>query len=190
MVDRIPNTRVLFETPVSVTPSAPVAFVNGVWTGPIQIHEAWTDLFLRADDGNGRIAEGNSFAIDSAVDADGDGLPDAWEKRYFGSTDPGAADDADGDGMSNWEEFRTGTNPTERSSVAAIQSVRVQGADVIVRFNTVAGKVYRLEKAARIEAQVWTTVGAVMPGTGDALEKTDAGAAGSSRFFYRMRISP
>ena len=190
MVDRIPNTRVLFETPVSVTPSAPVAFVNGVWTGPIQIHEAWTDLFLRADDGNGRIAEGNSFAIDSAVDADGDGLPDAWEKRYFGSTDPGASDDADGDGMSNWEEFRTGTNPTERSSVAAIQSVRVQGADVIVRFNTVAGKVYRLEKAARIEAQVWTTVGAVMPGTGDALEKTDAGAAGSSRFFYRMRISP
>ena len=55
MVHRIPNTRVLFETPVSVTPAAPVAFVNGVWTGPIQIHEAWTDLFLRADDGNGRI---------------------------------------------------------------------------------------------------------------------------------------
>ena len=72
----------------------------------------------------------------------------------------------------------------------SIQSVRVQGGDVIVRFNTVAGKVYRLEKAARVEAESWTTVGEVMPGTGAALEATDAGAAGSSRFFYRIRISP
>ena len=101
-----------------------------------------------------------------------------------------AEDDADADGMSNREEFRTGTNPTVSSSVAAIQSVRISGSDVIVRFNTVAGKVYRLEKAARVEGESWTTVGAVMSGTGDAQEATDAGAAGSGRFFYRMRISP
>jgi len=190
LVERIPNVRVLFETPVNVLPTAPVAFVNGVWTGPVQVHEVWTNLFLRADDRNGRIADGNSFAVDSAVDADGDGLPDAWEKRHFGSTAAGASDDMDADGMSNLEEFRTGTNPTEGGSVASVQSIRLNGADVIVRFNTVAGKVYRLEKAAHVEAQSWTTVGTVMPGTGAALEATDAGAAGSTRFFYRVSISP
>ncbi len=46
-------------------------------------------------------------------DTDGDGLPDWWEERHFGG--PTAADpdeDADGDGLTNMEEFLLGTDPT------------------------------------------------------------------------------
>jgi hypothetical protein len=48
-----------------------------------------------------------------APDADGNGLPDDWELRYFGhtGTDPNADDD--GDGVSNRQEYQNGTSPTD-----------------------------------------------------------------------------
>jgi hypothetical protein len=47
-------------------------------------------------------------------DSDGDGLPDAWEKKHgLNPKDPtDAARDLDGDGYTNIEEFINGTDPT------------------------------------------------------------------------------
>lgn len=54
-----------------------------------------------------------------------DGLPDNWMTQFFGSAnasvDPNA--DADGDGVSNLNEFRLGTNPTNAASVLRFTSV-------------------------------------------------------------------
>ena len=49
-------------------------------------------------------------------DVDGNGLPDSWERMYFGSIgqDPNA--DSDGDGISNGQEFQDGTDPTNAAS--------------------------------------------------------------------------
>jgi hypothetical protein len=49
------------------------------------------------------------------LDSDNDGMPDAWE-RHFGldSNDPGdGAQDKDGDGYTNIEEYLNGTDPTQ-----------------------------------------------------------------------------
>ena len=45
-------------------------------------------------------------------DTDGNGLPDWWQQRFFGhlGVDPNA--DADGDGLTNLQEYQAGTNPT------------------------------------------------------------------------------
>ena len=45
-------------------------------------------------------------------DADGDGLPDAWEQQHFGSNAPAPGADADGDGLTHEQEYRLGTHPT------------------------------------------------------------------------------
>ena len=45
-------------------------------------------------------------------DTDSDGLPDSWEIAYFGNiTSQNASWDADGDGLTNLQEYRNGTNP-------------------------------------------------------------------------------
>ncbi len=55
-----------------------------------------------------------------------DGIPDAWMTQFFGNSDPaagakrGASDDFDGDGISNLDEFRIGTDPTSTNSVLKI----------------------------------------------------------------------
>jgi len=53
-----------------------------------------------------------------AADADGDGIPDAWERRTFG--DPAVADsalDRDGDGLTDLEEFAFGSDPRTLSTM-------------------------------------------------------------------------
>ena len=49
------------------------------------------------------------------LDADGDGLPDEWERRYgLNPNDPSDANaDADGDGFTNLEEYLAKTDPTD-----------------------------------------------------------------------------
>ena len=49
----------------------------------------------------------------SVNDTDGDGMPDAWEELHgLNKTDPSdASGDLDGDGISNLDEFRNGTDP-------------------------------------------------------------------------------
>ncbi len=52
------------------------------------------------------------------VDTDHDGMPNAWEKKYgFNPEDPAdAAQDADGDGFTNLEEYQAGTDPRDANS--------------------------------------------------------------------------
>ena len=52
------------------------------------------------------------------IDADGDGLPDEWEKKYrLNPSDASDANaDADGDGFTNAEEFAAKTDPTDKNA--------------------------------------------------------------------------
>ncbi|MBK8039227.1 MAG: hypothetical protein IPK22_19150 [Verrucomicrobiaceae bacterium] len=49
-------------------------------------------------------------------DEDVDGLPDAWERQYFGSTTHNGTSDPDGDGVTNAVELADGTLPNDVNS--------------------------------------------------------------------------
>ncbi len=54
-------------------------------------------------------------------DADGDGLPDDWEEAhgFRNDTYADAGSDADGDGLSNYEEYLLGTDPNASEATPA-----------------------------------------------------------------------
>lgn len=62
----------------------------------------------------------------SSSDSDQDGLPDDWE-AFYGLTEP--ADDSDGDGLTNLEEYRLGTDP--RTASATGPSILDPGLDTL-----------------------------------------------------------
>jgi PKD domain/PASTA domain len=48
-------------------------------------------------------------------DDDRDGLPDAWEYARFGNLEQKGDDDIDGDGYTNFQEYRVGTDPADKA---------------------------------------------------------------------------
>ena len=50
-------------TSVPITPIITGNFINGVWTGNVTVHDAFDDVFLRADDGLGHAGNSNAFDV-------------------------------------------------------------------------------------------------------------------------------
>jgi len=68
-------------------------------------------------------------------DADGDGIPDAWEVRFAGDANLMMADvDTDLDGHSNRDEWFAGTDPTNSASVLSITGVGYTGDDARILY--------------------------------------------------------
>lgn len=79
-----------------------------------------TKLVLRLDGRTASAAFGDHNAIFNALtlekvtpktDTDNDGLPDEWEKLYFGGLTETAAGDPDKDGLTNAQEYAIGSDP-------------------------------------------------------------------------------
>lgn len=51
--------------------------------------------------------------IPNAADSDQDGISDSWEIQHFGNLSRTGGDDADGDGLTDIQEFLKGTNPVQ-----------------------------------------------------------------------------
>jgi hypothetical protein len=130
------------------------------------------------------------------VDSDGDGIPDWWMLAYFNHPTGQDADnsmayqDADGDGMSNLQEFLAGTDPGNPNSVFQITQVIVVGNDLQISWPTASSKTYQLQRSATAGAtNGWSNIGSQTAGTGNLVAQTDAGAATNGLpLFYRVQL--
>jgi hypothetical protein len=116
----------------------------------------------------------------------------AWRQANFGTTansgDAADSADPDGDGWSNAQEFASGTNPKDRTSLLKISQVIRTGNDIVISFPTVAGKVYRVECSDTLPTGSWTVVQDSIAGTGSTVQVTDTGGTAQSRRFYRIVV--
>jgi uncharacterized repeat protein (TIGR01451 family) len=186
----IPNARFTLEDAVQATPEGVVQLVEGIFSGAFTVFDARSNVVLRAFDGLGRIASSVPFSVDSAEDVDGDGLPDAWEYRFFGGIGGGSVDDSDGDGITNRDEFLGGTDPMNATSATRIVRVQMEGDDVCLFFTSVTGKAYRIESAEEMTAGKWTPVVEEVSGNGGIAEARHRAGFGARNLFYRVRVLP
>ena len=126
------------------------------------------------------------------TDTNNNGLPDAWERRHFGSlTAPlgGPDDDYDHDGFTNRQEQLAGTDPDDNTDFLFVSYPVKAGDDCLIRFPTEPARTYRVEYKADLADTEWTLLTAV-EGTGAPLEITDPSAALLDRRYYRVSSTP
>jgi len=105
------------------------------------------------------------FSVEFATNS----TPKWWLAEHYGPTndfDALAMSDSDGDGLAAWEEYWSGTIPTN-----AMDVLRVAAADplapngVRLRWPSLAGRLYTIYMATNVVSPQWSNVLAV-PGTG------------------------
>lgn len=147
----------------------------------------YSELYL-ATQMEATVAIGSS----STPDSDQDGLLDSWESQYFGNLLRDGTQDANGNGMTDAEEYLWGTNPTETGGKKPAPSIAAQGAGFTVTFPTVVGRTYQVQFKDYLTADAWQPLGSPTSGTGDAHVISDSEPSPAGRRFYRLevRISP
>jgi len=120
-------------------------------------------------------------------DADGDGLPDAWERRVGLVVGAGGDDgqtDRDGDGVSNKGEWLAGTDPLRADSHLRLDAAALADGRVRLRWARVPGKpvVVRVRESWNGPERVLQPV----PGRGSAGVEEVVDDAGAASRFYRL----
>jgi hypothetical protein len=149
------------------------------------------------------LNEGEIWAImeDSAplLDTDSDGLPDAWERHYFGGTSAvngGPLDDWDLDGLNNEGEYAAGTDPTNALSVFRVLIGASNGLPV-VWFTTLEAegegyegleRYYDLERRTNLLAGSWTGLAPYVDILGSGSPVVFTNEAPTGRAFYRGKV--
>ena len=103
----------------------------------------------------------------------------------------GSADfaDPDGDGLNNWQEWRCGTEPTNRLSVLQLLPPRRVGSDVVVTWESVPGQSYFLEQSRTLRPQSrFEPLAGNTAAQGGTTTYTHTNAAGGDARFYHVGV--
>ena len=137
--------------PTAMRPTMPftiqVRIGNGLFL-PIEVSASGRNM--------GKAGERTLLNLTLGEDSDGDGIPDAWERslinRGLGDSleaiKPG--DDADGDGLTNLQEYLAGSYAFDNENGFALAIKRVNGNAPVLEFLAINGRSYRVYGSANL----------------------------------------
>ena len=85
--------------------------------------------------------------------------------------------------MNNWQEYVAGTDPTDAKSNLKVSSQQSQAG--LIRWPSVAGKTYVIERASSLFSPAWIPVST---NTGSGADVQFQDTSGGSVRFYRVRV--
>ncbi len=122
--------------------------------------------------------------VSATVDLNGNGFGDVWEEKYdvAGLAPDG---DEDGDGVTNADESRAGTDPRDSRSSLVISEMTVAGGIVTMRWRTQPGKSYRVFAATNLALADWEPVSVSRTAEGESMEEvlSELSLGDGGRFF-------
>ncbi len=123
-------------------------------------------------------------------DSDNDQLPDWWEQRYFSGINVAGGDtDTDGDGATDRQEYVSRTHPNDSLSAFRMRSAtRVSTRNIAVRWSSIAGQVFALERSTNLLAGFNEVVRDNVNATPPQNAVTDTNAPNPGPYFYRVRL--
>ena len=140
--------------------SRPVISYDGTMVAFLNLGADLVDADLnRLPDVFGAPIDLNAYLTDS----DGDGIPDWWMTKYFGHPTGQAydhslvSDDADHDGMSNLQEYLTGTDPTNPNSLFQLWTTFPVNNTMDLTWLAAPGIRYLVQYTTNLNAPVWLT---------------------------------
>lgn len=142
---------------------------------------AWPGTLTRCD--------GTVRVVAPTTDSNANGLPDWWEETFFGGPDhANPTADSDGDGMTNLQEFRAGTNPIDSADYLHLEIEPESNMRIKLSVPTVTGKNYQFESSNDMRS--WHPMGPVLVGNGRKAELVETAGGQRQPSFYRVLILP
>lgn len=117
---------------------------------------------LRAMDTEG--ATGTAEVVVQVLERSGDGLPVSWQTHYWPEGGSGGSSgDPDGDGVDNYTEWLTGTNPTNAGSYFRCTLTPLLGNALLLQWPSVSNLSYAIYAAPDMQTGVFTEIAAPWP---------------------------
>jgi serine protease AprX len=155
--------------------------------GDVEFYQTPTNQTGRLTKVGGTITFGGNYAF---VDVNHNGMSDAWEKYYFGivTTNRSRLTDTDGDGMTDYEEFIAGTDPTNPASKLIFLSAAVlTNSAVQFKWSAVPGRNYQIFSSTDLVS--WTPVSDWMRATVSPMSFVATNAPLGSHS-YKVQVRP
>jgi len=138
------------------------------------------------------VLKGRPYILSNGgTDFNGNGVSDLWERRYGAteliSTELAKQQDADGDGVSNYNEFLAGTNPYSARSKLEMRISKSELDELGIIIPTIAGKAYRIQVCENLAEGNWLDAGELLYGANDEIEVT-FDPSDYSKYFFRSEV--
>jgi hypothetical protein len=129
----------------------------------------------------------NNCIREISPDTYGIGIPDWWQLQYFGRIGINPNSDPNDNGMTAYEDFWAGLNPTNPASVFKIESAAVNASGTQISWDSVLGKNYTIQWSPNLVS--WNTLASSIAGNGSIISYTNStvGMRITQRF-YRILV--